>query len=139
MREVQVEQKTEEPFIDIVLDTIEKNKQALVFVNTKRSAEKCAEEISKKIKLEKEEHLKLAEKILNVLPKPTKQCERVAKCARKGVVFHHAGLHSEQKDLIEDAFRQGIVRIICCTPTLAAGLDLPAFRVIIKDLKRYAI
>ncbi len=138
MREVKVEQKTEEHFIDLAIDTLDKNKQALVFVNSKRSAEKCAEEIAKTIKIEKEEHLRLSEKLLNVLSKPTKQCERLAKCVRKGIVFHHAGLHAEQKEIIEDAFREGVIRIICCTPTLAAGLDLPAFRVILKDLKRYA-
>lgn len=137
MRTVEISQKTEEPFIDLVLDTIEKNKQALVFVSSKRSAEKSAEDISKKIKQEKEEWIKLSDKLLNVLSKPTKQCERLAKCCKKGIVFHHAGLHSEQKDAIEDAFRTGAIKIICCTPTLAAGLDLPAFRVILKDLKRY--
>lgn len=136
-----ISQETESPAIDLALDTIKIKKQALIFANTKRGAEKAAEDIAVKIKLEtlpnKAELETLSYEVLNCLSKPTKQCERLARCVRKGVAFHHAGLVHEQKTLIEDYFRQGKIKIICCTPTLAYGLNLPAFRAIIKDLKRY--
>lgn len=135
MPDLKIEQKHGESVIDLALDTIGKNKQALVFVNAKRSAEKCAEDISKKIK---DVSLPdLSEKALKALSRPTKQCERLARCIKAGIAFHHAGLHSKQRDLIESGFREGKVKIICCTPTLAAGVDLPAFRAIIRDVKRF--
>lgn len=108
-----------------------------MFVNAKRSAEKSAEDIAKKLDTKTLALTHLSEKILSVLGSPTHQCERLANCIKKGVAFHHAGLHARQKEMIEDAFRNGTVRFICCTPTLAAGLDLPAFRAIIRDVKRY--
>ncbi len=123
-----------EPIVDIALNTINKNKQALLFVNTKRSAEACAEKISKKTKFNEKQ---LAEKILKVLTKPTKQCRRLAASMEKGIAFHHAGLHNKQRELIEDSFKEGKIKIICATPTLAAGVDLPAFRAIIRDVKRF--
>jgi len=125
------------PVVNLALDTIGLNKQALVFVNTKRSAEKAAEDISKKLNLNPES-IGLAEKIVTSLSRPTVQCERLATCVRKGIAFHHAGLNSEQRTLVENAFRDGSVKIICCTPTLAAGLDLPAFRAIIRDVRRFS-
>ena len=79
----------------------------------------------------------MADKVEHVLSKATRQCSRLAKCVKKGIAFHHAGLTNEQKNLIEDGFREGKIKIICCTPTLAAGVDLPAYRVIVKDLKRF--
>ncbi len=127
------------PVIDLALDTIKKGKQALVFVNTKRSAEKTAEDISKALRETNPEWTKLSNQLLNVLAAPTSQCERLSKCAVKGVVFHHAGLTHKQKEIIEDNFRNGTIKIIACTPTLAAGLDLPAFRTILKDLKRFGL
>ena len=133
---IEVKQQAAEPTLNLALDTLSKNKQAFVFVNTKRSAEKTAEDIAKKAK-ETEHTIELSEQVLHVLPKPTHQCERLAKCVRKGIAFHHAGLHAKQKELIEDHFRKGVIKIICCTPTLAAGVDLPAFRAIIRDVKRY--
>jgi len=111
----------------------------LVFVNAKRSAEKVAEDISKKSPLKSAELDKLSENILKALSKPTRQCERLATCVKHGIAFHHAGLASKQKELVEDAFRSGLVKIICCTPTLAAGVDLPAFRSIIRDVKRFGM
>ena len=122
--------------VDVALDTVNLNKQALVFVNAKRSAERVAEDISKKLK-PFEKAKELAEKVLSVLSKPTKQCERLAKCVCNGIAFHHSGLASKQRELIEVGFRNGTIKIICCTPTLAAGVDLPAFRAIIRDVKRY--
>ncbi len=69
---------------------------------------------------------------------PTKQCEKLAKCLQKGAIFHHAGLVAKQRKLIEDNFKRGLIKIICATPTLAAGVNLPAFRVIVRDLKRFS-
>lgn len=111
-------------------------KQALVFCATKRSAEITAEIIAKSCKY-LNQNLKLSEQVLNSLPQPTKQCHKLANCIKKGVAFHHAGLHPLQRKLIEFNFKQGKLKIISCTPTLAMGINMPAFRTIIKDLKRY--
>ena len=132
-----IEKKSGDQTIDLVLDTLKQGKQALVFANTKRSAEKTAEDISKKIKDSSEELKKLSDEILHILSHPTKQCQRLSKIIEKGVAFHHAGLTHKQKELIEDNFRKGTIKIIACTPTLAYGLDLPAFRAIMKNLRRY--
>lgn len=132
-----IKEVVKDPLVNLALDTIAINKQALVFVNTKRSAEKVSEDIAKAIKKKSPELEELSNKIKNVLGSPTKQCERLAYCAKYGTAFHHSGLHSKQKELVEDAFRKGLIKIIGCTPTLAAGLDLPAYRSIIRDYKRY--
>ncbi|MBN2052456.1 hypothetical protein JW756_03050 [Candidatus Woesearchaeota archaeon] len=131
----------EHSVLNICLDTLERKKQALVFVNSKSSAEAEAERISAKVKIDGSDRDKLellASNVLNALDKPTKQCQRLALCVRSGVAFHHAGLHSQQRELIEDNFRSGLIKIICATPTLAYGLNLPAFRVIVRDLKRFS-
>lgn len=129
----------DDPVVFLAKDTLSKGKQALVFVNTKRSAEKSAETISKALHSSDKTLEKLSESILKAVSSPTKQCRRLAKCVKKGVAFHHAGLTQKQKDIIEDAFRNSIIKIISCTPTLAAGVDMPAFRTIIRDLKRYSL
>ena len=137
-----IKQRSSHPAIDLALDTIEKGKQALVFADTKSSAEKTAEDIArilrKDAKEPKKELVELSEKIYRALPSPTKQCTRLALSIKSGIAFHHAGLVSKQRELIEAAFRNGTVSIICATPTLAFGVDTPAFRVILKSLKRFS-
>jgi len=139
MKSIKIDDEFDSAVLNIALDTLKIGKQALMFVNTKKSAEKTAEEISKKIKGEIELLNKLSDSALNALSRPTKQCERLAFCLKKGIAFHHAGLVERQRNIIEDNFRNGAIKIICCTPTLAYGIDMPAFRAIIKDLKRYSV
>lgn len=129
----------EEPVITLALDTVRLNKQALVFAHSKASAEKTAEDIAHALKKIIPFQLALSTKCLSTLERPTKQCERLAKCVEYSVAFHHAGLPAKQRSLIEEEFKKGAIKIIACTPTLAAGINLPSFRVIIKDLKRFGI
>ncbi|MEM5879274.1 MAG: DEAD/DEAH box helicase [Candidatus Aenigmatarchaeota archaeon] len=131
-----------EPEAAIVENVLQLKKQALFFVATRRTAESLAENLTKAIRpyLKKEEEKELhdlAEEILNVLEAPTQQCKKLAACVKNGVAFHHAGLLGKQKRLIEEKFKEGLIKIIVATPTLAFGVNLPAFRVIIKDAKRY--
>ncbi|MBI3413564.1 MAG: DEAD/DEAH box helicase [Candidatus Aenigmarchaeota archaeon] len=111
------------PEIKIVHDTAKKNKQSLVFMATRKSAEATAERISeymndKLSSTDTAELKKLSEEILNVLEYPTKQCERLAKCVKGGIAFHHAGLVSKQRKLIENGFRNNLIKAIAATPTL---------------------
>jgi len=132
--------QTNDNIINLALQTLDLSKQVLVFNNSKRSSEKTGEDISKFVtKIENQEELqKLSKRILKILSSPTKQCRRLAKMVEKGIAFHHSGLASKQRTLIESGFKEGIIKLISSTPTLAAGLNLPAYKVIIKDYKRYS-
>lgn len=57
--------------------------------------------------------------------------------ARCGVAFHHAGLTSEDKQAVEDAFREGHLNVICCTTTLAVGVNTPCHTVVLKGTVGY--
>lgn len=139
----------------VAINTIKIGKQALVFNNSKSSSEKCAEDLSKLIYFEgekkptkkldyepiklnlKAQYEKISNDILSDLSQPTKQCLRLAKCVKKGIAFHHSGLTPNQRKLVEKSFRAGLIKVISSTPTLAAGLDMPAYRVILRSLKRF--
>lgn len=126
----------------LCLDTIQKGKQALVFVSTRRSAEAQAEKLSRDIRKaltvgERDQLKRLAKKIESVLSVPTKQCSRLARIIEGGAAFHHAGLVAKQRKLVEDAFKEGLLKVLAATTTLAYGMNLPAYRVAIKDTKRF--
>ncbi len=127
---------------NILKDTLDKDKQGIVFCSSRKGAEKSSDRVGKvtEEELTREEKSKLdeyAEIIENVLGSPTNQCKRLAENVRKGSAFHHAGLVNRQRQVVEEAFREGYIKSVCATPTLAAGVNLPAFRVIVRDLKRY--
>ncbi len=122
-------------------DVLADGGQALIFVNTRRSSQSTAEKLKKiteqYIENEREELKEIAQKLLsqeevNIIAR------KLSSCIEKGIAFHHAGLSSRQRSTVEKAFKKGIIKCIVATPTLAAGVNTPARRVIIKNLWRYS-
>src|SRR3989344_4254581 len=104
-----------DPLTQLALETIAMNKQAIIFAPSRASAEKTAEDISKLTTFNIPE---LEKEVLHAASTPTKQCRRLSHCLKKGIAFHHSGLVSAQREIIEQQFRRGTIKVICCTPTL---------------------
>ncbi|MGZ4904163.1 MAG: ATP-dependent DNA helicase [Halobacteriota archaeon] len=129
-----VENRVPDPSSALALDALEEGGQCLIFVNTRRNAESLAKKIAATIKQRKgPAHNEITAQIRG----DTGIAEKLAYCVGYGVAFHHAGLSSDQRRLIETWFRETLIKVIVCTPTLASGLNLPARRVVIRDYKRY--
>ena len=145
--ERKIEWEKDEPY-DIPMEGVEGiafdnlPEQCLVFVGTRRSAEAQARKlsgvISKKLGPEEKERLnEFADRIKQSADEVTSVDSTLAKLISNGVAYHHAGLTNRHRQIIENAFKDKCLKALCATPTLAAGVNLPAKRVIIRDLSRW--
>ncbi len=137
-----VEVEAAEDLVALAVETVREGGQALVFVNTRRSAQAAATLLAGYVGAslsaqEREELAAVANTIEKALGEPTRTCRQLADGVRRGAAFHHAGLHHVQRKAVEDAFRKDLIKVICATPTLAAGVNLPSRRTIIRDYRRY--
>ena len=128
----------------LVTDIMASGGQALVFVNTRRSTEALSKSLAKDVrgKLDDKELTRLkeiAERLVRGQDEATSMAARLGKCIEGGVAFHNAGLTNEQRSIVEKEFKRGRLKAIIATPTLAAGINLPARRVIVRDLNRFDV
>lgn len=56
----------------------------------------------------------------------------------RGFGTHHAGMPRSDRNKIEQLFAKGYINVLCCTATLAWGVNLPAAAVIIKGTQLYS-
>ena len=131
----------EKPTEAIVRDTLAEDGSTLVFVNSRRNAEGAAKRLANTSRdgLDDEERRRLAdlaEEIRGV--SDTETSEDLAACVEKGAAFHHAGCSSEHRSIVEDAFRDRLIKVVAATPTLAAGVNTPSRRVVVRDWRRYS-
>ncbi|WP_225316357.1 MULTISPECIES: DEAD/DEAH box helicase [Haloferax] len=122
------------------VSTISVGGAALVFVNSRRNAESSAKRLKEVTEKyvggeEKKELANVAAEIRDVSDAETS--DTLANCVAKGAAFHHAGLAPKQRTLVEDAFRNQLIKTISATPTLAAGVNTPSRRVVVRDWQRY--
>ena len=126
----------------LVIDSLREGGQVIVFVNTRRSAESMASRLKRytqnaQTDKEAKESQSLARKVVRRQDEPTSIGYKLSQCVEDGCAFHHAGLTNEQRKTIETNFKKGTLKVVTATPTLAAGINLPARRVIIRDLRRF--
>jgi len=128
-----------DPVGTLVKDGLRDGGQSLVFVNTRRSAEVEAKRLISSLEhnTDAEKLLEISNLLLSTQDEPTDIITRLSRCVEGGCGFHHAGLGNTQRKIMEKAFKLGHIKALVATPTLAAGINLPARRVVIRDLTRF--
>jgi len=141
--ELTIPLKYKDSFNNLVSYILSKKNQALIFVTTRNMAEstakKLASSVGKTLTKQDLEKLNLASSEILSTGEQTKQSRGLAQLIRQGVSYHHAGLNSSQRRIVEKNFIKGNIKILSATPTLAAGINTPARYVIIKSIYRYDV
>jgi replicative superfamily II helicase/Fe2+ or Zn2+ uptake regulation protein len=122
------------PVVELALQTImEERAQVLVFCISRKEtyeyARKLAIALETKLTSEERQRLEiLADNMHN---------RDLAEFTARGVGVHNASLNRQQRMLIEEGFRTRLLKALTCTTTLAQGVNLPARRLIVVNLKRF--
>lgn len=126
---------------DVVCDTLDEDGQVLVFVSSRRStvavAKKLAPFLRRYISDDAMRQLAIGAARIGRTPSAPEASKTLGRLIANGAAFHHAGLDNQERSLVEDYFKENLLKVIVATPTLAAGVNLPSRRVIIRDYRRY--
>ncbi|NXS11938.1 HELQ Helicase, partial [Neodrepanis coruscans] len=120
--------------IALVTEVIPKY-SCLIFCPTKKNCENVASMVCKYLKKEFRAHM---EKEKQDLIKNLKSigngsvCPVLKQTIPFGIAYHHSGLTNDERKSIEEAYSSGVLCLLACTATLAAGVNLPARRVILR-------
>ena len=136
-----IEKKTKNTAINVALNTVKSGGQALIFASTRKNAVTLAKKVAGEIEEALSKPMKRAleheaDRIL-ATGERTRISESLVELVKRGTAFHHAGLGGGHRKLIEDSFREGKIKVLTATPTLAFGVNLPARIVVIQDYRRY--
>lgn len=124
-----------------VVDAVKRGHQAMVFVHSRKDTGKTARMLALKAQQNGEtaifdctegENYHLASKDIK-----KSRNKEVTELFDSGVGLHHAGMLRSDRSLMERLFSQGLLKVLCCTATLAWGVNLPAHAVIIKGTQLY--
>ncbi|NWH37574.1 HELQ Helicase, partial [Chloropsis hardwickii] len=120
--------------IALVTEVIPKY-SCLIFCPTKKNCENVASMVCKYLKKEfrahREEEKQDLIKNLKSIGNGT-VCPVLKQTIPFGIAYHHSGLTNDERKSIEEAYSSGVLCLLACTATLAAGVNLPARRVILR-------
>jgi ATP-dependent RNA helicase HelY len=60
-----------------------------------------------------------------------------ANMMRRGLAVHHAGLLPYHKELVEELFQSGLIKVVFATETLSLGINMPAKAVVVSSFTKF--
>ncbi|CAB79987.1 putative protein [Arabidopsis thaliana] len=132
--------KDPDHIVELCNEVVQEGNSVLIFCSSRKGCESTARHISKLIKNvpvnvdgENSEFMDIRSAIDALRRSPSGVDPVLEETLPSGVAYHHAGLTVEEREIVETCYRKGLVRVLTATSTLAAGVNLPARRVIFRQ------
>ncbi|RKO94993.1 hypothetical protein CAUPRSCDRAFT_273, partial [Caulochytrium protostelioides] len=138
-----VKARTNQAAYDRVVQFLKEDHQVMVFVHSRKETVKSAQSLFELCAGDAEESLlfQLQEGAAGLdeakVEFSKSRNSEMKELFQRGVGMHHAGMLRKDRNLVEKWFDKGIIRVLFCTATLAWGVNLPAYAVIIKGTDVY--
>lgn len=142
MNKLKSVEKMYELAFDRCVEELQNGKQAMVFVHSRKDTMTTATKLLEYSARERKEALFSSPRDHEKYDYFKQRVQRshnrqLQDLFPRGLAIHHAGMRRSDRNLVEEMFAAGVVRVLCCTATLAWGVNLPAHGVIIKGTELY--
>ncbi|KAG8048419.1 hypothetical protein GUJ93_ZPchr0009g1479 [Zizania palustris] len=132
--------KDPDHIVELCNEVVQQGHSVLLFCSSRKGCESTARHVAKFLKVASVG----SSDVGSEWPDSTSAVEALKRCPVGldpaleetlpfGVAYHHAGLTVEEREIVETCYRKGLVRVLTATSTLAAGVNLPARRVIFRQ------
>ncbi|XP_059641680.1 helicase and polymerase-containing protein TEBICHI isoform X1 [Cornus florida] len=132
--------KDPDHIVELCSEVVQDGHSVLLFCSSRKGCESTARHVSKFLKKfcvsvhrDQSEFIDISSAIDALRRSPAGLDPVLEETLPSGVAFHHAGLTVEEREIVETCYRKGLVRVLTATSTLAAGVNLPARRVIFRQ------
>ncbi|KAI3792695.1 hypothetical protein L2E82_06583 [Cichorium intybus] len=132
--------KDPDHIVELCNEVVQEGHSVLIFCSSRKGCESTARHVAKYLKQlsvntlnAENEYPDIASAIDALEKSPAGLDPVLAETLPSGVAYHHAGLTVEEREIVENCYRKGLVRVLTATSTLAAGVNLPARRVIFRQ------
>ncbi|WWC72186.1 uncharacterized protein I206_106146 [Kwoniella pini CBS 10737] len=126
---------------DKVSELVQEGHQVMVFVHARKETVKTAQKLKEmaieegvSTFFERTDHPKFG---LYKRDIGTSRNKEMKELFDAGFGIHHAGMLRSDRNMMERMFEDNAINVLCCTSTLAWGVNLPAHAVIIKGTQVY--
>ncbi|KAG9455791.1 hypothetical protein H6P81_000299 [Aristolochia fimbriata] len=132
--------KDPDHIVELCNEVVQEDHSVLIFCSSRKGCESTARHVAKFLKMFSAtareggcEYADASSAIDGLRKCPAGLDPILEETLPSGVAYHHAGLTVEEREIVETCYRKGLVRVLAATSTLAAGVNLPARRVIFRQ------